>query len=86
MLRNRDRLAVPFVMGVGGSFDVVAGKVQRAPGLVQRLGLEWAFRLAQEPRRLAARYAKTNAVFGWLLAREIVARLTARRIRASSPG
>jgi N-acetylglucosaminyldiphosphoundecaprenol N-acetyl-beta-D-mannosaminyltransferase len=86
MLRNRDRLAVPFVMGVGGSFDVVAGKVQRAPGLVQRMGLEWAFRLAQEPRRLAARYAHTNAVFAWLLAKEIGQRLTARSLKAITPG
>jgi N-acetylglucosaminyldiphosphoundecaprenol N-acetyl-beta-D-mannosaminyltransferase len=40
---------VPFVMGVGGAIDVVAGITQRAPGPFQRLGLEWAYRLAQEP-------------------------------------
>ena len=45
---------VPFVMGVGGAIDVVAGITQRAPGPLQRLGLEWAYRLAQEPRRLVA--------------------------------
>ncbi|GLS44519.1 WecB/TagA/CpsF family glycosyltransferase [Methylobacterium brachythecii] len=84
MLRNRERLAVPFVMGVGGSFDVVAGKVQRAPRLLQRSGLEWFYRLAQEPRRLAARYTRTNLVFARLMAREIGARLVARFVTARS--
>lgn len=78
MSRNRERLAIPFLMGVGGSFDVVAGKVRRAPRVVQLSGLEWLFRLAQEPRRLAYRYARTNLVFAQLMAREVVARLTAR--------
>ena len=51
------------VMGVGGSIDVMAGVTRRAPRLMQRLGLEWLFRLAQEPRRLLRRYAVTNAGF-----------------------
>ena len=59
---------VPFVMGVGGAIDVVAGITQRAPRPLQRLGLEWAYRLAQEPRRLWRRYALTNIRFAWLLA------------------
>ncbi len=59
---------VPFVMGVGGAIDVVAGITQRAPKPLQRLGLEWAYRLAQEPRRLWRRYAVTNIQFGVLLA------------------
>jgi N-acetylglucosaminyldiphosphoundecaprenol N-acetyl-beta-D-mannosaminyltransferase len=62
---------VPFVMGVGGAIDVVAGITQRAPGPLQRLGLEWAYRLAQEPRRLWRRYAVTNIRFGVLLARAL---------------
>ncbi|HCP47322.1 MAG TPA: glycosyltransferase [Deltaproteobacteria bacterium] len=45
-----------FVMGVGGAFDVFCGRRRRAPVWVQGLGLEWAFRWAQEPRRLARRY------------------------------
>jgi N-acetylglucosaminyldiphosphoundecaprenol N-acetyl-beta-D-mannosaminyltransferase len=57
------RLGAPFVMGVGGSVDVLAGEVRRAPGLVQRLGLEWLFRLCQEPRRLVGRYVSTNSRF-----------------------
>lgn len=51
LYRHRDVLgAVPFRMGVGGSFDVVAGKVRRAPRWMQRLCLEWFFRFVQEPR------------------------------------
>ncbi len=59
---------VPFVMGVGGAIDVVAGITQRAPASFQRLGLEWAYRLAQEPRRLWRRYAVTNVQFARLVA------------------
>lgn len=65
---------VPVAVGVGGSFDVLAGKVRRAPRWLQRIGLEWLFRMAQEPRRLAGRYATTNLRFGWLLVRAVVDR------------
>lgn len=71
------RLGVPFVMGVGGAIDVVSGITRRAPRLMQRLGLEWLFRLLQEPRRLFRRYAVTNARFVELVLRE---RLRARRL------
>jgi N-acetylglucosaminyldiphosphoundecaprenol N-acetyl-beta-D-mannosaminyltransferase len=54
---------IPFSMGVGGSFDVLAGVLSRAPRLVQRLGLEWLYRLVQEPRRLLKRYVVTNTRF-----------------------
>jgi N-acetylglucosaminyldiphosphoundecaprenol N-acetyl-beta-D-mannosaminyltransferase len=64
------RLGVPFAMGVGGSFDVVAGLVGRAPRQVQRMGLEWVWRLAQEPRRMWRRYLIGNAAFVGLTARE----------------
>jgi N-acetylglucosaminyldiphosphoundecaprenol N-acetyl-beta-D-mannosaminyltransferase len=56
-------LDVPFSMGVGGAVDVIAGITKRAPRILQRLGLEWAFRLAQEPRRLFRRYLVTNVAF-----------------------
>jgi N-acetylglucosaminyldiphosphoundecaprenol N-acetyl-beta-D-mannosaminyltransferase len=62
---------VPFSMGVGGAIDVVAGVTRRAPDVVQRLGLEWAFRLSQEPRRLFRRYLVTNIEFLRLTAREL---------------
>ena len=65
--RYRSELAPGFVMGVGGSFDVYGGKVARAPLLVQRLGLEWLFRIAQEPRRLWRRYYETNTAYAVLL-------------------
>jgi N-acetylglucosaminyldiphosphoundecaprenol N-acetyl-beta-D-mannosaminyltransferase len=64
-------LGVPFVMGVGGSIDIVAGVTRRAPEWMRRAGLEWLFRLLQEPRRLGRRYLVTNAQFMGLLAREL---------------
>jgi len=48
---HRSHLGVPVIMGVGGTFDVLAGRVRRAPKWVQNLGLEWVYRLVQEPRR-----------------------------------
>ena len=65
----RNQLGVKFVMGVGGTFDVVAGKVRRAPRWMQRIGLEWLFRLLQEPRRLGRRYLVTNGKFLWYILR-----------------
>jgi len=56
-------LGVRFAMGVGGTFDVVAGKVRRAPRWVQRIGMEWLFRVVQEPRRMWKRYLVTNCRF-----------------------
>ena len=61
--RYLDDLDVSFVMGVGGSFDVVTGRVGRAPRIVQRAGLEWFWRLAQEPRRMWRRYLFGNLAF-----------------------
>jgi N-acetylglucosaminyldiphosphoundecaprenol N-acetyl-beta-D-mannosaminyltransferase len=58
---------VPVVHGVGGSFDVVAGLVKRAPKAWQRMGLEWLYRLKQEPRRLWKRYLVTCTLFLKLL-------------------
>jgi N-acetylglucosaminyldiphosphoundecaprenol N-acetyl-beta-D-mannosaminyltransferase len=67
--RWKDRLGVDFVMGVGGTFDVVAGKVSRAPRWMQRNGLEWAYRVWQEPRRMWRRYFVTNNRFALMLAK-----------------
>ena len=69
--RHRDELEVPFLMGVGGSIDVVAGLVSRAPALVQKIGLEWAYRVLQEPRRLWRRYFFTNLNYAGLLLRAL---------------
>tara|TARA_R110002074_G_scaffold299444_3_gene470982 strand:+ start:3513 stop:4307 length:795 start_codon:yes stop_codon:yes gene_type:complete len=65
--RHRDVLMPSFVMGVGGSFDVYGGKVTRAPKIVQKLGLEWLFRILQEPRRLWRRYYYTNTRYFGIL-------------------
>jgi N-acetylglucosaminyldiphosphoundecaprenol N-acetyl-beta-D-mannosaminyltransferase len=69
--RHRDRLQVPVVIGVGGSFDVIAGVVSRAPKAVQSLGFEWLWRLMMEPRKLWKRYLTTNTQFIWLVLREL---------------
>lgn len=63
MARWGGALGVPVCHGVGGSFDVMAGKVDRAPPMWQRLGLEWLYRVKQEPRRLWRRYLVTNTLF-----------------------
>src|SRR5262249_23596548 len=81
---HRQRLAVPVILGVGGSFDVLAGFVRRAPRWLQSSGLEWFWRLMMEPRRLWKRYLINNCEFIWLASLEIVARRLGRT-RASEP-
>jgi N-acetylglucosaminyldiphosphoundecaprenol N-acetyl-beta-D-mannosaminyltransferase len=76
--RHRERLEVPVIMGVGGSFDVLAGFIMRAPRWIQWLGMEWFWRLMMEPRKLWKRYMTTNSEFIWLAGREIIARRLAR--------
>jgi N-acetylglucosaminyldiphosphoundecaprenol N-acetyl-beta-D-mannosaminyltransferase len=66
------RSAARVVHGVGGSFDVLAGLVRRAPVRWQRAGMEWLYRALQEPRRLGRRYLMTNAAFMGLVLREAV--------------
>jgi len=68
MAAHRRTLNAPMLIGVGGAFDMIAGKVKRAPRLIQRTGCEWIFRLAQEPRRLSARYLRSNLRFALMLA------------------
>lgn len=58
---------IQIAMGVGGSFDVISGKLKRAPKWMQKVGLEWFFRLIQEPRRLFPRYVITNCFYLCLL-------------------
>lgn len=61
---------VNFIMGVGGSFDVVAGKVKRAPAWMQKSGLEWFYRFIQEPKRMWRRYLVGNSKFIYLVMKE----------------
>jgi N-acetylglucosaminyldiphosphoundecaprenol N-acetyl-beta-D-mannosaminyltransferase len=63
-------MQVPVIHGVGGSFDVMAGVIPRAPAWMQRFGLEWFYRLLKEPRRMWRRYLVTNSAFTFLLFRE----------------
>lgn len=63
----KDIINVPFLMGVGGSIDIKAGLTKRAPDWMQRWGLEWFYRFAQEPRRMFGRYFRTNSQYAFLL-------------------
>jgi N-acetylglucosaminyldiphosphoundecaprenol N-acetyl-beta-D-mannosaminyltransferase len=70
LYENRDLLSkVNFTMGVGGSFDVVAGLVKRAPRWMQHNGLEWLYRVYQEPKRMFKRYLVGNWRFIMLVIR-----------------
>ena len=70
MARMRERLEVPVMCGVGAAFDFHAGRVSQAPGWMQERGLEWTYRIAQEPRRLLPRYLETNPRFMLSFARQ----------------
>lgn len=71
LYRHREILKdVNLIMGVGGSFDVVAGKTKRAPAWMQKAGLEWFYRFAQEPRRMWKRYLVGNSKFILLVLKE----------------
>jgi len=63
MARMRDRIEVPVMGGVGAAFDFHAGRISQAPGWMQERGLEWIYRIAQEPRRLLPRYLFHNPRF-----------------------
>ena len=60
-------MKIPFAMGVGGSFDVIAGKTKRAPLWMQQCGLEWFYRFLQEPAKMFKRYFVDDVMFFWLL-------------------
>jgi len=85
LARWSERMQVTVCHGVGGSFDVMAGKVQRAPDLWQQLGLEWLYRVKQEPTRLWQRYLVTNTLFVQLVASEWLKMLFGRANRSIDP-
>ena len=70
MARMRERLEVPVMCAVGAAFDFHAGRVSQAPRWMQQRGLEWTYRLAQEPRRLLPRYVYSNPRFVVAFARQ----------------
>lgn len=69
---NRGLLNVKIIMCIGGLLEVLAGKVRRAPGWMQRVGLEWFWRLVHEPRRLWKRYIVDDMKFFYLLFKQIL--------------
>jgi exopolysaccharide biosynthesis WecB/TagA/CpsF family protein len=74
--QHRGLIPVP-MLAVGAAFDYIAGNITRPPRWMQRAGLEWLFRLIQEPRRLFRRYLVHNSLFVLMLAREILLNRTA---------
>lgn len=81
--RWQAHMRVPFAMGVGGSFDVAAGRVKRAPRWMQRSGLEWFHRFLQEPRRMFRRYFIDDMAFFAMLGGELLA-LRMRALRRAA--
>lgn len=65
MVEYLPKMDVTLMIGVGAAFDFHAGRVKQAPLWMQQNGLEWFYRLCQEPRRLAKRYLKNNPLFAW---------------------
>jgi len=80
MARMRPRLGVPVMCGVGAAFDFHAGRVSQAPPWMQERGLEWTYRIAQEPRRLLPRYMRTNPRFMLAFARQYLRERAAGRL------
>jgi UDP-N-acetylglucosamine 2-epimerase (non-hydrolysing) len=83
--RWQSHMRVPFAMGVGGTFDVAAGRLRRAPRIMQVTGLEWLARVAQEPRRMFRRYFVDSLPFFCLLARALGLRAARRVVRLFFP-
>ena len=81
MAAMRDELEVPVMCGVGAAFDFLAGRVPQAPSWMQERGLEWAYRISREPRRLLPRYLYYNPRFAMAFARQL---LRERRGRAAA--
>jgi N-acetylglucosaminyldiphosphoundecaprenol N-acetyl-beta-D-mannosaminyltransferase len=83
---NRERLGVPVSVQVGASLEFAAGRFARAPLWMQRSGLEWAFRLMQEPRRLFSRYARNAGFMGRMIVHDMLNKSDSpRTVDANSP-
>ncbi len=78
MVRMRDKLEAPVMCAVGAAFDFNAGRVSQAPRWMQERGLEWTYRIAQEPRRLLPRYVYTNPRFMYGVGRQYLRERAAR--------
>lgn len=83
MWEQRHRVK-PLMLGVGAAFDLLPGRIPEAPAVLQAIGMEWAYRLAREPRRLWRRYLFNNPAFLVLWASQLLARLAGRDFRKRS--
>jgi N-acetylglucosaminyldiphosphoundecaprenol N-acetyl-beta-D-mannosaminyltransferase len=83
MARMRDRIDVPVMSAVGAAFDFHAGRISQAPTWMQDRGLEWTYRIAQEPRRLLPRYLYYNPAFLLAFARQLLREKLRRRPKTS---
>lgn len=72
MIENRNKLKTPVLIGVGAAFNFISGEVKQAPRWMQNNGLEWLFRLFQEPRRLAHRYFVYNTQFVFQISKQLL--------------
>ena len=81
--RNYQTLGVPVSIGVGATIDFLAGSMRRAPMWMRQCGMEWIFRLLQEPRRLLKRYAADLAVFGCGSMKELTGALVIQKSNRS---
>lgn len=70
--KNLYKMNVPVSIGVGGTFDIIAGKYRLAPQWISKIGMEWFYRFIQEPKRLFKRYLVTNLKFIWLLIKYLI--------------
>ena len=68
---NRHRLRVPVCIGIGGTFDFIAGEINRAPEWIQKIGMEWFYRFSQEPKRMFKRYLNDIVFFGIEIRKQI---------------
>jgi len=68
---NLNKIHVPLIIGVGAAFDFISGAVQRAPAFIQKIGLEWLFRIVQSPG-IAKRYLTTNPIFLYMFIRDLL--------------
>ena len=71
----KDRLSANLIMGVGGSFDIYAGKTKRAPDFMKKYGMEWIYRIYQEPKRMWKRYLITNTIYIFLIIKKIFSQI-----------
>lgn len=85
IVAHKDSLGVPVSIGVGAAFDMAAGRVRRAPLWVQQAGLEWVFRLIQEPRRLWRRYFGRDLPYLFFLIAQTLGERRARRTVVEQP-